>query len=453
MTESTNLLNETQEVNALPCRPSSLNGKSTQRLVIAFLAMLFGAIMAVIATPILALVITLPCCIWLIYILWFQFRSLRYGLRALGDSGEICAGKMNQLLWTVFGLLAVNIVTVIAFGAENKAINLVSAVECIIIAAMIWRVGQSIAVEYSGELGRLGKLLRIVAIFNCGNIIPELYSYTADGSSDSQMIVLGIMAICNLPSLVVGLMAGSTLDKLMRNGSELQDTTDEKEPPVNAPAEETLPIDSETASAPLPVHEPQIVNVDSDEEEFDNEVKNPRIRMVVKKGGIGYGWLFIGACFIIGTIAGMLLYTKAAKGSIYDNSVAQTITDDNTENIMDLRFTRPTTLKGYFIHGGDNWPVALRFEPGDNDMPMKNIVYTNLSQNINIDMQYVDGELTNPSALYLIMLRGDDNGKEFTIFIDYDGNNGFRGTAKSGDYSLPVVLTDEQTSSPTMSPR
>lgn len=346
MTESTNLLNETQEVNALPCRPSSLNGKSTQRLVIAFLAMLFGAIMAVIATPILALVITLPCCIWLIYILWFQFRSLRYGLRALGDSGEICAGKMNQLLWTVFGLLAVNIVTVIAFGAENKAINLVSAVECIIIAAMIWRVGQSIAVEYSGELGRLGKLLRIVAIFNCGNIIPELYSYTADGSSDSQMIVLGIMAICNLPSLVVGLMAGSTLDKLMRNGSELQDTTDEKEPPVNAPAEETLPIDSETASAPLPVHEPQIVNVDSDEEEFDNEVKNPRIRMVVKKGGIGYGWLFIGACFIIGTIAGMLLYTKAAKGSIYDNSVAQTITDDNTENIMDLRFTRPTTLKG-----------------------------------------------------------------------------------------------------------
>lgn len=453
MTESTNLLNETQEVNALPCRPSSLNGKSTQRLVIAFLAMLFGAIMAVIATPILALVITLPCCIWLIYILWFQFRSLRYGLRALGDSGEICAGKMNQLLWTVFGLLAVNIVTVIAFGAENKAINMVSAVECIIVAAMIWRVGQSIATEYSGELGRLGKLLRIVAIFNCGNIIPEVYSYTADGSSDSQMIVLGIMAICNLPSLVVGLMAGSTLDKLMRNGSELQDTTDEKEPPVNAPAEETLPIDSETASAPLPVHEPQIVNVDSDEEEFDNEVKNPRIRMVVKKGGIGYGWLFIGACFIIGTIAGMLLYTKAAKGSIYDNSVAQTITDDNTENIMDLRFTRPTTLKGYFIHGGDNWPVALRFEPGDNDMPMKNIVYTNLSQNINIDMQYVDGELTNPSALYLIMLRGDDNGKEFTIFIDYDGNNGFRGTAKSGDYSLPVVLTDEQTSSLTMSPR
>lgn len=453
MTESTNLLNETQVVNALPCRPSSLNGKSTQRLVIAFLAMLFGAIMAVIATPILALVITLPCCIWLIYILWFQFRSLRYGLRALGDSGEICAGKMNQLLWTVFGLLAVNIVTVIAFGAENKAINMVSAVECIIVAAMIWRVGQSIATEYSGELGRLGKLLRIVAIFNCGNIIPEVYSYTADGSSDSQMIVLGIMAICNLPSLVVGLMAGSTLDKLMRNGSELQDTTDEKEPPVNAPAEETLPIDSETASAPLPVHEPQIVNVDSDEEEFDNEVKNPRIRMVVKKGGIGYGWLFIGACFIIGTIAGMLLYTKAAKGSIYDNSVAQTITDDNTENIMDLRFTRPTTLKGYFIHGGDNWPVALRFEPGDNDMPMKNIVYTNLSQNINIDMQYVDGELTNPSALYLIMLRGDDNGKEFTIFIDYDGNNGFRGTAKSGDYSLPVVLTDEQTSSPTMSPR
>lgn len=453
MTESTNLLNETQEVNALPCRPSSLNGKSTQRLVIAFLAMLFGAIMAVIATPILALVITLPCCIWLIYILWFQFRSLRYGLRALGDSEEICAGKMNQLLWTVFGLLAVNIVTVIAFGAENKAINMVSAVECIIVAAMIWRVGQSIATEYSGELGRLGKLLRIVAIFNCGNIIPEVYSYTADGSSDSQMIVLGIMAICNLPSLVVGLMAGSTLDKLMRNGSELQDTTDEKEPPVNAPAEETLPIDSETASAPLPVHEPQIVNVDSDEEEFDNEVKNPRIRMVVKKGGIGYGWLFIGACFIIGTIAGMLLYTKAAKGSIYDNSVAQTITDDNTENIMDLRFTRPTTLKGYFIHGGDNWPVALRFEPGDNDMPMKNIVYTNLSQNINIDMQYVDGELTNPSALYLIMLRGDDNGKEFTIFIDYDGNNGFRGTAKSGDYSLPVVLTDEQTSSPTMSPR
>lgn len=453
MTESTNLLNETQEVNALPCRPSSLNGKSTQRLVIAFLAMLFGAIMAVIATPILALVITLPCCIWLIYILWFQFRSLRYGLRALGDSGEICAGKMNQLLWTVFGLLAVNIVTVIAFGAENKAINMVSAVECIIVAAMIWRVGQSIATEYSGELGRLGKLLRIVAIFNCGNIIPEVYSYTADGSSDSQMIVLGIMAICNLPSLVVGLMAGSTLDKLMRNGSELQDTTDEKEPPVNAPAEETLPIDSETASAPLPVHEPQIVNVDSDEEEFNYEVKNPRIRMVVKKGGIGYGWLFIGACFIIGTIAGMLLYTKAAKGSIYDNSVAQTITDDNTENIMDLRFTRPTTLKGYFIHGGDNWPVALRFEPGDNDMPMKNIVYTNLSQNINIDMQYVDGELTNPSALYLIMLRGDDNGKEFTIFIDYDGNNGFRGTAKSGDYSLPVVLTDEQTSSLTMSPR
>lgn len=149
----------------------------------------------------------------------------------------------------------------------------------------------------------------------------------------------------------------------------------------------------------------------------------------------------------------MLLYTKAAKRSVSDNSVAQTITDDNTENIMDLRFTRPTTLKGYFIHEDDNWPLSLSFEPGDDDVPMKNIVYTNLSQNINIDMQYVDGELTNPSALYLIMLRGDDNGKEFTIFIDYDGNNGFRGTAKSGDYSLPVVLTDEQTSSPTMSPR
>ena len=440
MTESTNLLNGTQEVNALPCRPSSHNGKSTQQLVIAFFTMLFGTFLTVIATPILALVITLPCCIWLIYILWFQFRSLRYGLRASGDSGNICADKMNQLLWTVFGLLAVNIFTVIALGAENKAINLVSAVGCIIVAAMIWRVGQSIAVGYSGELGRLGKLLRIVAIFNCGNIIPEVYSYTADGSSDSQMIVLGIMAICNLPSIVVGLMAGSTLDKLMRNGSELQDTTDEKEPPVNAPADETLPIDSETASAPLPVHEPQIVNVDSDEEEF-------------KKGVIGYGWLFIGACFIIGTIAGMLLYTKAAKGSVSDNSVAQTIIADETENIMDLRFTRPTTLKGYFIHEDDNWPLSLSFEPGDDDVPMKNIVYTNLSQNINIDMQYVDGELTNQSALYLIMLRGDDNGKEFTIFIDYDGNNGFRGTAKSGDYSLPVVLTDEQTSSPTMSPR
>ena len=453
MTESTNLLNETQEVNALPCRPSSLNGKSTQRLVIAFLAMLFGAIMAVIATPILALVITLPCCIWLIYILWFQFRSLRYGLRALGDSGEICAGKMNQLLWTVFGLLAVNIVTVIAFGAENKAINMVSAVECIIVAAMIWRVGQSIATEYSGELGWLGKLLRAVAIVNCYNIIPEVYSYTADGTFDNQMIALALTVLFSLPSLFVGPMAGSTLDKLMRNGSELQETTEEEEPPVNAPADETLPIESETASAPLPVHEPQIVNVDSDEDEFDNEVKNPRIGMVFKKGGIGYGWLFIGACFIIGTIAGMLLYTKAAKRSVSDNSVAQTITDDNTENIMDLRFTRPTTLKGYYIHGDDNWPLSLRFEPGDDDVPMKNIVYTNLSQNINIDMQYVDGELTNPSALYLIMLRGDDNGKEFTIFIDYDGNNGFRGTAKSGDYSLPVVLTDEQTSSPTMSPR
>lgn len=440
MTESSNLLNETQEVNALPCRPSSHNGKSTQQLVIAFFTMLFGTFLAVIATPILALLITLPCCIWLIYILWFQFRSLRYGLRASGDSGNICADKMNQLLWTVFGLLAVNIFTVIALGAENKAINLVSAMECIIVAAMIWRVGQSIALGYSGELGRLGKLLRIVAIFNCGNIIPEVYSYTADGSSDSQMIMLGIMAICNLPSIVVGLMAGSTLDKLMRNGSELQDTTDEKESPVNAPADETLPIDSETASAPLPALEQQIVNVDSDEEEF-------------KKGGIGYGWLFIGACFIIGTIAGMLLYTKAAKGSVSDNSVAQTIIADETENIMDLRFTRPTTLKGYFIHEDDNWPLSLSFEPGDDDVPMKNIVYTNLSQNINIDMQYVDGELTNPSALYLIMLRGDDNGKEFTIFIDYDGNNGFRGTAKSGDYSLPVVLTDEQTSSPTMSPR
>lgn len=449
MTESSNLLNETQEVNALPCRPSSHNGKSTQQLVIAFFTTLFGTFLAVIATPILALLITLPCCIWLIYILWFQFRSLRYGLRASGDSGNICADKMNQLLWTVFGLLAVNIFTAIALGAENKAINLVSAMECIIVAAMIWRVGQSIALGYSGELGRLGKLLRIVAIFNCGNIIPEVYSYTADGSSDSQMIVLGIMAICNLPSIVVGLMAGSTLDKLMRNGSELQDTTDEKEPSVNAPADETLPIDSETASAPLPVHEPQIVNVDSEEEEFDNEVKNPRIRMVFKKGGIGYGWLFIGACFIIGTIAGMLLYTKAAKRGVSDNSVAQGI----TENIMDLRFTRPTTLKGYFIHEDDNWPLSLSFEPGDDDVPMKNIVYTNLSQNINIDMQYVDGELTNPSALYLIMLRGDDNGKEFTIFIDYDGNNGFRGTAKSGDYSLPVVLTDEQTSSPTMTPR
>lgn len=449
MTESSNLLNETQEVNALPCRPSSHNGKSTQQLVIAFFTTLFGTFLAVIATPILALLITLPCCIWLIYILWFQFRSLRYGLRASGDSGNICADKMNQLLWAVFGLLAVNIFTAIALGAENKAINLVSAMECIIVAAMIWRVGQSIALGYSGELGRLGKLLRIVAIFNCGNIIPEVYSYTADGSSDSQMIVLGIMAICNLPSIVVGLMAGSTLDKLMRNGSELQDTTDEKEPSVNAPADETLPIDSETASAPLPVHEPQIVNVDSEEEEFDNEVKNPRIRMVFKKGGIGYGWLFIGACFIIGTIAGMLLYTKAAKRSVSDNSVAQGI----TENIMDLRFTRPTTLKGYFIHEDDNWPLSLSFEPGDDDVPMKNIVYTNLSQNINIDMQYVDGELTNPSALYLIMLRGDDNGKEFTIFIDYDGNNGFRGTAKSGDYSLPVVLTDEQTSSPTMNPR
>lgn len=449
MTESSNLLNETQEVNALPCRPSSHNGKSTQQLVIVFFTTLFGTFLAVIATPILALLITLPCCIWLIYILWFQFRSLRYGLRASGDSGNICADKMNQLLWTVFGLLAVNIFTAIALGAENKAINLVSTMECIIVAAMVWRVGQSIALGYSGELGRLGKLLRIVAIFNCGNIIPEVYSYTADGSSDSQMIMLGIMAICNLPSIVVGLMAGSTLDKLMRNGSELQDTTDEKEPPVNAPADETLPIDSETASAPLPVHEPQIVNVDSEEEEFDNEVKNPRIRMVFKKGGIGYGWLFIGACFIIGTIAGMLLYTKAAKRSVSDNSVAQGITD----NIMDLRFTRPTTLKGYYIHEDDNWPLSLSFEPGDDDVPMKNIVYTNLSQNINIDMQYVDGELTNPSALYLIMLRGDDNGKEFTIFIDYDGNNGFRGTAKSGDYSLPVVLTDEQTSSPTMSPR
>lgn len=453
MTESTNLLNETQVVNALPCRPSSLNGKSTQRLVIAFLAMLFGAIMAVIATPILALVITLPCCIWLIYILWFQFRSLRYGLRALGDSGEICAGKMNQLLWTVFGLLAVNIVTVIAFGAENKAINMVSAVECIIVAAMIWRVGQSIVTRYTGELGWLGKLLRAVAIVNCYNIIPEVYSYTADGTFDNQMIALALTVLFSLPSLFVGPMAGSTLDKLMRNGSELQETTEEEEPPVNAPADETLPIDSETASSPLPVHEPQIVNVDSDEDEFDNEVKNPRIGMVFKKGGIGYGWLFIGACFIIGTIAGMLLYTKAAKRSVSDNSVAQTITDDNTENIMDLRFTRPTTLKGYYIHGDDNWPLSLRFEPGDDDVPMKNIVYTNLSQNINIDMQYVDGELTNPSALYLIMLRGDDNGKEFTIFIDYDGNNGFRGTAKSGDYSLPVVLTDEQTSSPTMSPR
>lgn len=449
MTESSNLLNETQEVNALPCRPSSHNGKSTQQLVIAFFTTLFGTFLAVIATPFLALLITLPCCIWLIYILWFQFRSLRYGLRASGDSGDICADKMNQLLWTVFGLLAVNIFTAIALGAENKAINLVSTMECIIVAAMIWRVGQSIALGYSGELGRLGKLLRIVAIFNCGNIIPEVYSYTADGSSDSQMIMLGIMVICNLPSIVVGLMAGSTLDKLMRNGSELQDTTDEKEPPVNAPADETLPIDSETTSAPLPVHEPQIVNVDSEEEEFDNEVKNPRIRMVFKKGGIGYGWLFIGACFIIGTIAGMLLYTKAAKRSVSDNSVAQGITD----NIMDLRFTRPTTLKGYYIHEDDNWPLSLSFEPGDDDVPMKNIVYTNLSQNINIDMQYVDGELTNPSALYLIMLRGDDNGKEFTIFIDYDGNNGFRGTAKSGDYSLPVVLTDEQTSSPTMSPR
>lgn len=453
MTENTNLLNETQEVNALPCRPSSHNGKSTQQLVIAFFTMLFGTFLAVIATPILALLITLPCCIWLIYILWFQFRSLRYGLRASGDSGNICADKMNQLLWTVFGLLAVNIFTAIALGAENKAINLVSTMECIIVAAMVWRVGQSIALGYSGELGRLGKLLRIVAIFNCGNIIPEVYSYTADGSSDSQMIMLGIMAICNLPSIVVGLMAGSTLDKLMRNGSELQDTTDEKEPPVNASADETLPIDSETASAPLPVHEPQIVNVDSEEEEFDNEAKIPPIRIEIQKDGIGYGWLFIGACFIIGTIAGMLLYTKAAKRSVSDNSVAQTITDDNTENIMDLRFTRPTTLKGYFIHEDDNWPLSLSFEPGDDDVPMKNIVYTNLSQNINIDMQYVDGELTNPSALYLIMLRGDDNGKEFTIFIDYDGNNGFRGTAKSGDYSLPVVLTDEQTSSPTMSPR
>lgn len=97
------------------------------------------------------------------------------------------------------------------------------------------------------------------------------------------MIVLGIMAICNLPSIVVGLIAGSTLDKLMRNGSELQDTTDEKEPSVNAPADETLPIDSETASAPLPVHEPQIVNVDSDEDEFNNEAKIPPIRIEIQK--------------------------------------------------------------------------------------------------------------------------------------------------------------------------
>ena len=178
MTENTSLLNEQQEVDALPCRPSSYNGKSTKLLVIAFFTMLFGTFLTVIATPILALVITLPCCIWLFYILWFQFRSLRYGLRTSGDSGNICADKMNQLLWTVFGLLAVNIFTVIALGAENKAINLISAVGCIIVAAMIWRVGQSIAVGYSGELGRLGKLLRIVAIFNCGNIIPEVYSYT-----------------------------------------------------------------------------------------------------------------------------------------------------------------------------------------------------------------------------------------------------------------------------------
>lgn len=453
MTENTNLLNETQEVNAIPCRPSSLNGKSTQRLVTAFLAMLFGTILAVIATPILGLVITFPCCIWLIYILWFQFRSLRYGLRALGDSGEICAGKMNQLLWTVFGLLAVNIFTVIAFGVENKTINLVSAVECITIAVMIWRVGQSIVTRYTGELGWLGKILRAVAIVNCYNIIPEVYSYTADRTFDNQMITLALTVLFSLPSLFVGPMAGSTLDKLMRNGSELQDTTDEKEPPVNAPADEALQTDSEAASAPLPVHEPQIVNVYSEEEEFDNEVKNPRIRMVFKKGGIGYGWLFIGACFIIGIIAGILIFNKIGNNSVSDNFTDGSLTADGTENIMDLRFTRPTTLKGYYIHEDDNWPLSLSFEPGDDDVPMKNIVYTNLSQNINIDMQYVDGELTNPSALYLIMLRGDDNGKEFTIFIDYDGNNGFRGTAKSGDYSLPVVLTDEQTSSPTMSPR
>lgn len=117
------------------------------------------------------------------------------------------------------------------------------------------------------------------------------------------------------------------------------------------------------------------------------------------------------------------------------------------------RFKRPTRLKGNFIHGDDRWPIALSFEPGDALEPMTNVEYRNLSQNITIKMRYFDGRLTNREAPFDIMLRGNDNGRDFTIYVDYDTMNGFSGTATSGTYSLPVELSDENTASATMTLR
>ncbi len=89
-------------------------------------------------------------------------------------------------------------------------------------------------------------------------------------------------------------------------------------------------------------------------------------------------------------------------------------------------------FSGYFTDGLTRWPVKLTART-DNSGNWGNCVYTNVSQNVVLNMK---GSGSNDSFTF----RSEGSGTGLTIHLSYEGEGTWSGTATSGSTTLNVVL-------------